>query len=85
MQLELAILIVWQGVDAFKKENKEIIIVDTSGRHKQETALFAEMQEVAAATKPDQGETRSDCSLLLCSFFLVFFSRCNRPPISPNW
>ena len=42
------------GVDAFKKDGKEIIIVDTSGRHKQESALFDEMQEVAAAIKPDQ-------------------------------
>lgn len=30
-----------------------MIIVDTSGRHKQETALFDEMQQVAAAINPD--------------------------------
>ena len=43
-----------EGVDAFRAENKEIIIVDTSGRHRQETALFDEMQDVATAIKPDQ-------------------------------
>lgn len=38
-----------EGVENFKKEGQEIIIVDTSGRHKQETELFEEMQQVAAA------------------------------------
>lgn len=32
------------GVEAFKKEGYELIIVDTSGRHKQEESLFAEME-----------------------------------------
>lgn len=36
-----------EGVETFKKEGFDIIIVDTSGRHKQETGLFKEMQEVA--------------------------------------
>lgn len=35
-----------QGVEEFKKEGTEIIIVDTSGRHKQEAELFEEMQEI---------------------------------------
>jgi len=30
-----------------------MLIVDTSGRHKQETALFEEMQQVAQVVKPD--------------------------------
>jgi signal recognition particle subunit SRP54 len=41
-----------EGVEQFKKDGYEIIIVDTSGRHKQETALFEEMEQVAAAVKP---------------------------------
>ncbi|KAG5572573.1 hypothetical protein H5410_062339 [Solanum commersonii] len=41
------------GVETFKKENCDLIIVDTSGRHKQEAALFEEMRQVAEATKPD--------------------------------
>lgn len=42
-----------EGVKQFKKENFEVIIVDTSGRHRQETALFEEMQEIKAAVQPD--------------------------------
>lgn len=38
-----------EGVSKFKKENFEIIIVDTSGRHKQEQELFDEMQQISAA------------------------------------
>eukprot|EP01012_Entosiphon_sulcatum_P039913 TRINITY_DN5339_c0_g1_i1.p1 TRINITY_DN5339_c0_g1~~TRINITY_DN5339_c0_g1_i1.p1 ORF type:complete len:500 (-),score=98.63 TRINITY_DN5339_c0_g1_i1:733-2151(-) len=41
------------GVDFFKRENMDMIIVDTSGRHKQETALLEEMEQVAEAVKPD--------------------------------
>ena len=42
-----------QGVKQFTKSKYEVIIVDTSGRHKQESALFEEMQEIAAAIRPD--------------------------------
>lgn len=42
-----------QGVERFKKEGRDLIIVDTSGRHKQEEALFEEMRQVAAAVQPD--------------------------------
>lgn len=31
----------------------DMIIVDTSGRHKQQEALFEEMRQVAAAVSPD--------------------------------
>lgn len=41
------------GVEQFRKEKYEIIIVDTSGRHKQQQALFEEMQEVARVVAPD--------------------------------
>ena len=43
-----------EGVDKFKKERFEIIIVDTSGRHRQEESLFKEMQDIQEAVKPDQ-------------------------------
>ena len=36
------------GVDKFRQEKKDLIIVDTSGRHKQEEALFEEMRQVLA-------------------------------------
>ncbi|CAN0528015.1 unnamed protein product, partial [Laminaria digitata] len=31
----------------------QVIIVDTSGRHKQEEALFDEMKEIQEAVQPD--------------------------------
>ncbi|KAI9174918.1 hypothetical protein LWI28_024565 [Acer negundo] len=42
-----------EGVKIFKKENCDLIIIDTSGCHKQEASLFEEMRQVAEATKPD--------------------------------
>lgn len=42
-------VIAQDGVDMFKKEGFEIIIVDTSGRHKQEESLFEEMLAVSNA------------------------------------
>ncbi len=47
------VLIAEEGVEQFVKDKYEIIIVDTSGRHKQEGALFEEMQEISAAVRPD--------------------------------
>jgi signal recognition particle subunit SRP54 len=41
------------GVEQFKKEKYEIIIIDTSGRHKQEGALFEEMEEIHSVCNPD--------------------------------
>jgi signal recognition particle subunit SRP54 len=43
-----------EGVEKFKKERFDIIIVDTSGRHRQEDALFQEMLDIQDAVKPDQ-------------------------------
>ena len=40
-----------EGVEQFKKEGYEIIIVDTSGRHKQEAALFEEMIQVQVSAR----------------------------------
>ena len=41
------------GVQRFREEKYDLIIVDTSGRHKQEDALFEEMREIEEAVKPD--------------------------------
>ena len=41
------VVIAQEGTDKFKEEGFEIIIVDTSGRHKQEDSLFEEMLQVA--------------------------------------
>lgn len=43
-----------EGVSRFKKEKFEIIIVDTSGRHRQEEDLFKEMEQIQSAISPDQ-------------------------------
>eukprot|EP00775_Hariotina_reticulata_P009896 gene9896-10053_t len=40
-------LIAAAGVELFKKDGRDLIIVDTSGRHKQEAALFEEMRQAA--------------------------------------
>ncbi|KAI8324707.1 signal recognition particle 54 [Martensiomyces pterosporus] len=45
--------IAMEGVAKFRKDKFDLIIVDTSGRHKQEAELFAEMEQIAAAVKPD--------------------------------
>ncbi|KAJ3331889.1 hypothetical protein HDU93_009457, partial [Gonapodya sp. JEL0774] len=45
--------IAYDGVEQFKKERMEIIIVDTSGRHKQEAELFDEMRQIDEAVQPD--------------------------------
>ncbi|KAL9334026.1 hypothetical protein Peur_074165 [Populus x canadensis] len=42
-----------EGVERFKKENCDLIIVGTSGQHKQEAALFEEIRQVSEATKPE--------------------------------
>ncbi|XP_042901549.1 signal recognition particle subunit SRP54 [Parasteatoda tepidariorum] len=47
------VVIAQEGVEKFKNESFEIIIVDTSGRHKQEDSLFEEMLQVSNATNPD--------------------------------
>ena len=47
------VVIVRDGLEKFRSSGYEIVIVDTSGRHKQETALFDEMRHIAAAARPD--------------------------------
>ena len=46
------VVIAKDGVDMFKDEGFEIIIVDTSGRHYQEDSLFEEMLAVSNAVDP---------------------------------
>lgn len=43
-----------EGVDYFRSQNYDLIICDTSGRHKQEASLFEEMEQVEAAINPDE-------------------------------
>jgi signal recognition particle subunit SRP54 len=46
------VIIARDGVEKFKKERMEVIIVDTSGRHRQETELFEEMEKIGEAVSP---------------------------------
>lgn len=48
------VIVAREGVDKFKKERFEIIIVDTSGRHRQEQDLFDEMVQIQKAVSPHQ-------------------------------
>ena len=52
-----------QGVAKFKKEKFEVIIVDTSGRHKQESELFEEMKQIGRAVQPDMTVLILDASI----------------------
>merc|ERR1711934_1115485 len=56
-------VIAGDGVEMFKNEGFEIIIVDTSGRHKQEDSLFEEMLAVSNAVVPDNIEFVMDASI----------------------
>lgn len=51
------------GVEKFRKERFDVIIVDTSGRHKQESELFEEMVAIGAAVKPDMTLMVLDASI----------------------
>lgn len=42
-----------EGVSKFRKSDFELILVDTSGRHTQEEALFTEMKELVGEINPD--------------------------------
>jgi signal recognition particle subunit SRP54 len=42
-----------EGVAMFRAEKYDVILVDTSGRHKQEASLFEEMKQISDAVQPD--------------------------------
>ena len=42
-----------EGVEQFKREHYDMIIVDTSGRNMQEANLFEEMKQIEATIKPN--------------------------------
>jgi signal recognition particle subunit SRP54 len=47
-----AVMLAKKGVNHFK--DYEVVIIDTSGRHKEETELITEMQQIATAVKPKE-------------------------------
>ena len=52
-----------QGVAKFKKERFDVILVDTSGRHKQEAELFQEMVQIGEAVEPNMTVLILDASI----------------------
>jgi signal recognition particle subunit SRP54 len=52
-----------EGVQRFKEEKFDLIIVDTSGRHKQSEALFEEMRAVDEAVQPTMTIYTMDSSM----------------------
>ncbi len=51
------------GVEKFKKERFDVIIVDTSGRHRQADDLFEEMVQISDAVQPQQTIMVIDASI----------------------
>ncbi|CAF0961768.1 unnamed protein product [Rotaria sordida] len=47
------LVIAMDGVETFRKDNFELIVVDTSGRHAQEESLFEEMLQISNGIQPD--------------------------------
>jgi signal recognition particle subunit SRP54 len=41
------------GVDYFRDQNTNVVIVDTAGRHKEETGLIDEMRQISRIVSPD--------------------------------
>ncbi len=50
---KVAVKVIQEGLDKFKR-TCDVIIVDTSGRHKLEDDLLDEMKDIFKATKPDE-------------------------------
>ncbi|MGB6627927.1 MAG: signal recognition particle receptor subunit alpha [Nitrososphaeraceae archaeon] len=48
-----AVAIVTDGLEYFRQQGIDIIVIDTAGRHKEETSLLAEMNRMYKVAKPD--------------------------------
>lgn len=55
--------VAYDGVTKFKEDKFDIIIVDTSGRHKQEQSLFDEMVQISNVVQPTQTIMVMDASI----------------------
>ena len=69
-----------RGVETLRKDRFDLIIVDTSGRHKQSDELLNEMEQVAARIHPDDIILVMDSTIgfyiihfLKLSFVVIFF------------
>jgi len=57
-----AVKVVKEGINKFKR-SADVIIVDTSGRHKLEDDLISEMKNIFKATKPDEKLLVTDAAM----------------------
>ncbi len=53
-EAEDAVEIAKQGVEKFEEESKDVILIDTAGRHREEEALMEEMKEISDEINPDE-------------------------------
>ncbi len=51
------------GLDHFRKEKSDVVIVDTAGRHRNEKDLMEEMKQIADKVKPDEIILAIDASI----------------------
>src|SRR5437899_351590 len=42
------------GLEHFRKEKSDLVIIDTAGRHRNEKDLMDEMKRIASAVRPDE-------------------------------
>jgi signal recognition particle subunit SRP54 len=49
-----AVKVAVKGVEEFRNEKFDVILLDTAGRHKDEKGLMDEMKQIAAAVHPDE-------------------------------
>jgi signal recognition particle subunit SRP54 len=49
-----AVRVAVKGVEEFRNERFDVILLDTAGRHKDEKGLMDEMKQIAAAVHPDE-------------------------------
>ena len=42
-----------QGIDFFREQNSNVVLVDTAGRHKEERSLLEEMKQISSVISPD--------------------------------
>ena len=51
---EDAVKIALNGIEHFRKQGVDVILIDTSGRHKEEKGLLEEMKKLASAVNPTE-------------------------------
>lgn len=53
-EVEDAVKLAEDGVSEFKDDSRDLILIDSAGRHRQEKALMEEMKEISQKISPDE-------------------------------